>query len=51
VLAVIHGLRDQIHNGTTSVTISGAYDGQHTKGVQLKRGHDKERRPDLKQLV
>jgi transposase len=31
--------------------VSGAYDGQNPKAVQLKRGHNKERRPDLKQLV
>ena len=54
VLAVIKGFdlkMDQIHNDTTSVTVSGAYDGQNPKAVQLKRGHNKERRPDLKQLV
>jgi hypothetical protein len=31
---------DQLHNDTTSVTVSAAYDGQ--KAVQLKRGHNKE---------
>jgi transposase len=54
VLAVMKGFdlkMDQIHNDTTSVTVSGAYDGQNPKAVQLKRGHNKERRPDLKQLV
>jgi hypothetical protein len=29
----------------------GAYDGQNAKAVQLKRGHSKQHRPDLKQLV
>lgn len=54
VLAVMKGfdLRlDQIHNDTTSVMVRGTYDGQNAKAIQLKRGHSKERRPDLKQLV
>ena len=48
VLAVIKGFdlkMNQIHNDTTSVMVTGAYDGQTTKAVQLKRGHSKERRP------
>jgi len=54
VLAVMTGFdlkMDQIHNDTTSVTVSGGYDGQNPKAVQLKRGHNKDGRPDLKQLV
>jgi transposase len=54
VLAAIKGFdlkMDQIHNDTTSVTVSGAYDGQNAKAVQLKRGHNKDGRPHLKQLV
>src|SRR6201981_461752 len=54
VLAAIKGFdlkMQQIHNDTTSVMVRGAYEGQHPKAVQLKRGHSKERRPDLKQLV
>jgi transposase len=54
VLAVMNGFdlaMDRIHNDTTSVMVSGAYDHQNRKAVQLKRGHSKERRPDLKQLV
>lgn len=54
VLAVIKGFdlkMDRIHNDTTSVMVRGAYDGQNAKAVQLKCGHSKERRPDLKQLV
>src|SRR6516164_2399160 len=31
--------------------VTGAYDGQNAKAVQLKRGHSKERRPELKQLI
>ena len=42
---------DQIHNDTTSVTVSGAYEAQDPKGIQLRRGHSKDNRPDLKQLV
>src|SRR6266446_4627372 len=42
---------EQIHNDTTSVMVRGAYDGQNAKAVLLKRGHSKEHRPDLKQLV
>jgi len=54
VLAVMKGFdlkMDQIHNDTIGVMVRGAYDGQNPKAVQLKRGHSKERRPDLKQLV
>jgi len=54
VLAVMTGFdlkMEQIHNDTTSVMVRGAYDGQNAKAVQLKQGHSKERRPDLKQLV
>ena len=54
VLAVMKNFdlkMNQIHNDTTSVMVSGAYDGQNAKAVQLKRGHSKERRPDLKQLI
>src|SRR3979411_3388842 len=54
VLAAIKGFdlrMEQIHNDTTSVMVRGAYDGQNTKAIQLKRGHSKEHRPDLKQLV
>ena len=54
VLAVMNGFdlaMDRIHNDTTSVMVRGAYEHQNRKAVQLKRGHSKERRPDLKQLV
>jgi hypothetical protein len=42
VLAVINGFdlkMDQIHNDTTSVMVTGAYNGQSAKAVQLTRGH------------
>jgi transposase len=54
VLAVVNGFDlkiERIHNDTTSVMVRGAYDHQNPKAIQLKRGHSKERRPDLKQLV
>jgi transposase len=41
----------EIHQDTTSITVSGAYTQQNPKAVQLKRGHSKDHRPDLKQLV
>lgn len=54
ILAVMSGFdlkMEQIHNDTTSITAYGAYDGQNPKAIQLKRGHSKDHRPDLKQLV
>jgi transposase len=54
VLAVMNGFDlkiERIHNDTTSVMVRGAYDHQDPKAIQLKSGHSKERRPDLKQLV
>jgi transposase len=47
---------EQIHNDTTTVTFSGAYEGQKNKD-ELQRppritfGYNKDHRPDLKQLV
>jgi transposase len=48
---------DQIHNDSTTVTLSGAYedaDGFEVRGrptLRLARGHNKDHRPDLKQLL
>lgn len=42
---------DQIHSDTTSVSVTGNYNSQDTKALQLKRGHSKDHRPDLKQLI
>jgi transposase len=42
---------DVIHNDTTSVSVSGRYESQDKCAIQLKRGHSKDHRPDLKQLV
>lgn len=41
----------QIHSDSTSVKFYGAYQAQSRKGVQLTRGHSKDHRPDLKQLL
>ena len=47
-----HGVDlSEMHQDTTSVTVSGAYAKQNPKAIQLKRGHSKDHRPDLKQLV
>lgn len=41
----------ELHQDTTSVTVFGAYANQRKGALQLKRGHSKDHRPDLKQLV
>ena len=46
----------QIHNDTTTVTFSGAYEGQQVKEAKKRPplitfGYNKDHRPDLKQLV
>lgn len=46
----------QIHNDTTTVTFSGGYEGQENKEEKKRPplitfGHNKDHRPDLKQLV
>jgi len=54
ILAVMNGFdlkMEQIHNDTTSVMVRGAYDDQDRRAIQLKQGHSKQHRPDLKQLV
>jgi len=42
---------DQIHNDSTSVKAYGDIPGKTKTGVELKRGHSKDHRPDLKQLI
>ncbi|MCP4181640.1 MAG: IS1634 family transposase [bacterium] len=42
---------DKIHNDTTSITFLGAYEKQDPMAVQLKRGFNKDHRPDCKQIV
>jgi hypothetical protein len=41
----------QIHQDTTSVKLTGAYEKQQRRAVQLIRGYSKDHRPDLRQLV
>jgi len=40
-----------IHNDSTSVKFYGAYKDAPKRAVKLKRGHSKDHRPDLKQLI
>lgn len=43
---------DRVHNDSTSVTLTGRYQGyRKTRAARPKRGHNKDHRPDLKQLV
>lgn len=54
VLAVLKNFKiktDTIHNDSTSIKVFGAYSNQDPKAVQLKRGHSKDHRPDLKQMI
>jgi transposase len=44
-------LTDEIHNDSTSVTFSGQYNNSDSKTLELKHGHNKDFRPDCKQLV
>ena len=42
---------DRLHNDSTTVKAFGKIAGKTRTGVELKRGHSKDHRPDLKQLV
>lgn len=42
---------DRIHNDSTTVKARGKYPGKTDKGFELNKGHSKDHRPDLKQLV
>jgi transposase len=44
-------LTDEIHNDSTTVTFIGKYDTPDPQAVKLKHGHNKDFRPDCKQLV
>ena len=47
-----HGVDlSQIHQDTTSVKLTGAYQKQQRRAVKLVRGFSKDHRPDLRQLV
>jgi len=48
----VHGLlTDEIHNDSTSITFIGNYKNQDTAAIKLKHGHNKDFRPDCKQIV
>lgn len=42
---------DKIHNDSTTITFKGRYENQDPNAVQLRRGHNKDFRPDCLQLV
>ena len=44
-------LTDEIHNDSTTVTFIGNYQNPDPDAVKLKHGHNKDFRPDCKQLV
>lgn len=44
-------LTHEIHNDSTTVTFIGQYKNQDPDAVQLKHGHNKDFRPDCKQIV
>ena len=44
-------LTNEIHNDSTSVTFIGRYDTPDPEAVKLKHGHNKDFRPDCKQVV
>jgi len=48
----VHELETKgIHNDSTTVSFAGAYDNQNPDAIQLKFGHNKDNRPDYKQIV
>lgn len=51
-LAVFSLNTDRIHNDSTTVTLTGDYRNyKNTRAAKPKRGHNKDHRPDLKQLL
>ena len=44
-------LTNEIHNDSTTVTFIGKYDAPDSEAVKLKHGHNKDFRPDCKQIV
>lgn len=48
----IHNLiTTRIHNDSTTISFAGAYNYQSPAAIQLKFGHNKDNRPDYKQIV
>ena len=50
-IAVHKLLTSEIHNDSTTVTFIGKYDTPDSEAVKLKHGHNKDFRPDCKQIV
>lgn len=50
-IAVHQLLTDEIHNDSTTVTFMGQYDHPDPEAVKLTHGHNKDFRPDCKQIV
>jgi len=50
-IAVHQLLTDEIHNDSTTVTFIGKYDTPDPEAVKLAHGHNKDFRPDCKQIV
>jgi len=44
-------LTDEIHNDSTTITFKGKYNSPDPEAVKLKHGHNKDFRPDCKQIV
>jgi len=44
-------MTDEIHNDSTSITLIGAYETNDPDAVKPKHGHNKDHRPDCKQIV
>ncbi len=44
-------ITDEIHNDSTTVTFKGKYKNPDPEAVKLKHGHNKDYRPDCKQIV
>jgi transposase len=50
-IAVHNLITDEIHNDSTTVTFIGKYDSPDPQAVKLKLGHNKDFRPDCKQVL
>ena len=44
-------MTDEIHNDSTSITLMGAYETNDPNAAEPKHGHNKDHRPDCKQIV
>jgi transposase len=51
ILEVFDVKLDQLHNDSTTVKACGRIPGTTASGLELRRGHSKDHRPDLKQLL